>query len=410
MHIRTLLLTALFASSVLAQDFTWHTNELDQIVLDSYTGTDVDVVMPDEIEGLPVVRFGETFQSSETQIESLVLSTNITFLEDWSLADLPSLRSVVLPPNLSGLGHSVFQGSGIVTATVPASVTAFGENIFNQCRSLATVYFEEGCSVVPNGMFSLAAPLSSVSLASTITHIDSGAFLGSALSSITIPPSVGSLGVGAFTECESLGSVYFEPGALTNISSTAFYGCLSLTNATLPDGVVSIGNQAFYWSDLRTIVLPSSVTSLGTEVFFGCSSATSAIIGAGIVHLPAGSFRECASLLSVQFEGDTASIDSHAFRDNVALPTLALPDSLGTIAASAFQGCITLSEILLGANSALTNVSQNAFSDCAALSSISVPVRQSPLHYGAGNPALIVIPSSESGGGGINGSSILGMP
>ena len=40
----------------------------------------------------------------------------------------------------------------------------------------------------------------------------------------------------------------------------------------IPDGVTSIGNNAFGWCEsLKSIVIPDGVTSIGESAFFGCN-------------------------------------------------------------------------------------------------------------------------------------------
>ena len=51
---------------------------------------------------------------------------------------------------------------------------------------------------------------------------------------------------------------------VTRIGNYAFYGCGSLTSATIPEGVTSIGDYAFYGcSSLANIEIPEGVTSIG---------------------------------------------------------------------------------------------------------------------------------------------------
>ena len=97
------------------------------------------------------------------------------------------------------------------------------------------------------------------------------AFLGcSGLTSLTIPSSVTSIGIGTFGGCSGLTSLTI-PSGVTSISDYAFDGCSGLTSLTIPSGVTSIGKCAFEGcSGLTSLTLPSSVTSIGWSAFRGC--------------------------------------------------------------------------------------------------------------------------------------------
>ena len=91
------------------------------------------------------------------------------------------------------------------------------------------------------------------------------------IKSITIPDGVTSIGDGAFYGCSSLQSIAI-PDGVTSIGYGAFYGCSSLQSIAIPDGVTSIKNLAFYGcSSLQSIEIPDGVTSIGDYAFDGCS-------------------------------------------------------------------------------------------------------------------------------------------
>ena len=71
---------------------------------------------------------------------------------------------------------------------------------------------------------------------------------------------------------------YFDDQYTSNdkLGSYAFYGCSELTSLTIPPSVTSIGVSAFAGcSGLTSFTIPSSVTSTGWGVFQGCSGLTS---------------------------------------------------------------------------------------------------------------------------------------
>jgi hypothetical protein len=80
---------------------------------------------------------------------------------------------------------------------------------------------------------------------------------------IILPPTLTSIGRGAFSGCGYLTSVII-PNSATSIGDSAFEWCFSLTSVTIPDSIASIGNHAFYNTTASLI----SVTFGGSETSF----------------------------------------------------------------------------------------------------------------------------------------------
>ncbi len=114
----------------------------------------------------------------------------------------------------------------------------------------------------------------------TVTSIGNRALEETALTSITIPGSVTSIGAEAFYYCHSLTSVTILNG-ITNIGAGAFQFCTSLMSVTIPNSVTSIGANAFYYVySLTNAIIGNSVTNIGGEAFFDCTSLTSITVDA----------------------------------------------------------------------------------------------------------------------------------
>ena len=89
------------------------------------------------------------------------------------------------------------------------------------------------------------------------------------------------------------------------------------------------------------------------------------------VHLPASvtiigdyAFAECRNLLLVTLEG-VETIGYSAFRDNHALLTVTLPETLRTLEDDAFHGCVMLRSLVIP--SSLEHIGYDAFNGCDKL-------------------------------------------
>ncbi len=98
--------------------------------------------------------------------------------------------------------------------------------------------------------------------------IDVGAFKDcSRLTEVTMSELIIAIGDNAFRNCTNLTKVSI-PTTVTTIDDNAFQGCSSLTELTIPEGVTTIGEQAFKGCDnLTKVSIPESVTSIGEDAF-----------------------------------------------------------------------------------------------------------------------------------------------
>ena len=130
---------------------------------------------------------------------------------------------------------------------------------------------------------------------------------------MTIPEGVTSIGDSAFYGCSSLTSVTIPEG-VTSIGDSAFSGCSSLTSVTIPSSVTSIGGSAFSGcSSLTSVTIPEGVTSIGGYAFYGCSSLTSVTIPEGVTSIGGYAFFGCSNLTTIFFLGDAPSFGYDSF-------------------------------------------------------------------------------------------------
>ena len=119
------------------------------------------------------------------------------------------------------------------------------------------------------------------------------------VTSVTIPKGVTTIGEDAFYDCDNLKSIAIPEG-VTEIESCAFDDCDRLASVTLPKTLVTIGSHAFYSCDaLGSIVIPDKVTTIDGSAFRDCSALKSVTIGSSVTTIGTDAFRGCNNLKTV---------------------------------------------------------------------------------------------------------------
>ena len=120
------------------------------------------------------------------------------------------------------------------------------------------------------------------------------------------------------------------------------------TEYTVPEGTVTIEEEAFHSETLQSLVVPDSVTTIGDRAFRDCDCLVSAQIGTGVEIIPAGAFDGCSELVSVSLPEGLREIQAYAFDiTDSKLHDIVLPSTVESIGNSAFRVSEDFGEIIL---------------------------------------------------------------
>ena len=175
---------------------------------------------------------------------------------------------------------------------------------------------------------------------------------------------------------------------ITALPIQAFYKSTNVENLILPNTLITIGEEMFYQSKLKTVVIPANATTIGNSAFEQCASLISIDIPDNVETIGTAVFWGCSSLTTVTFEKGSqlktiggGSSYYGAFSYCTALTSIEIPASVETIGASAFKGCSKLATVTFEKESQLKTIGggysepnyYGVFSDCTALTSIEIP-------------------------------------
>jgi hypothetical protein len=269
-----------------------------------------------------------------------------------------------IPDSVASIGKFAFLGCfGLTNISIPGSVKSIGNGAFAECWNPINITIPSSVTNIGEGAFANCG-LTNVSIPNGLTSIESNSFMGcSSLASVILPDSVVSIGSNAFYEC-GLTNVTL-PGSVTSIGGNAFYGC-RLTTVTIPNSVTNIGFGAFLgcpvanfsvddgnpaYSSLngvlfdkaqdaliqypmaltnrRAYTIPDSVISIGEEAFYDCYDLTSVTIPSSVTSIGDNAFALCNSLIAAYFLGDAPPDDGTVFSDDKNATALYLPGTTG---------------------------------------------------------------------------------
>ena len=228
------------------------------------------------------------------------------------------ITSVTLPSSLRSVSKGAFVGSQVTSLTLPDGFESMDDTAFWYMPKLERVDLG-GATTLPDSAFRYDKALAEVNFRpdlNRLTDVGDYAFDTTALTSVTLPDSVTSIGKGAFSNDTALTSVHLGSGIAT-IGESAFVDANNLasltvdpantvysvedgalyskgnagrtlvlylptktdTDVTVPDGTVAIADAAFANNtSLRRVVLPEGLTTIGYGAFDGDANLTDLVI------------------------------------------------------------------------------------------------------------------------------------
>lgn len=150
------------------------------IMIEKYTGTAENVVIPGQINGQRVVSIGlDAFKYCRT-LKSVSIPGSVTNIGSNAFRECTNLTSVTLHSGLNTIGDMAFLGcSSLKTVRIPPGVRMVGIYAFAYCTSLSSAEISEGAQTINYCAFYKCPNLRRVVLPSTVNMIGKDAFAGS---------------------------------------------------------------------------------------------------------------------------------------------------------------------------------------------------------------------------------------
>lgn len=252
----------------------------------AFESTDLkEITIPSTVESVGSYAF------SKTKIETVVVESGVKEINDYAFNDCSNLKTVTIGDNVQKMGTYVFSNDTALTdVTIGDGTEEIGERAFEGDRALLSVTIGEGLKELQYRIFAKCAFLKKIDLPDSLTFISNGAFSDSALMENGLSPlkyadnwligynsnntddsevtvKKGTVGIAPDALYKHQMETLNLPDSLKYINSGAISYTSNLKTVTLPQGLETIGTEAFKLSGLSEITIPESVEYIGDAAF-----------------------------------------------------------------------------------------------------------------------------------------------
>ena len=177
------------------------TIEIERVIMNNGVALE-SIVIPSSIKGKTVTGLGKSSLSS-------------------SMSGMRNAKNVSIPNTIKYIGESAFNSSGITSILIPSGVEIIGDNAFSNCDLLTSVTIPGNVKEIGNYSFSYCDNLESVTISNGVELIGEYAFAGcEKLTRLSLGYGVKTIALSAFSSSR-LSSVTI-PSSVTSIDSWAF--------------------------------------------------------------------------------------------------------------------------------------------------------------------------------------------
>lgn len=339
--------------------------------------TDVPVLhLPSVLEGYDV-RVYASGSFTGCGAETLIVPKNLRTIEDGAFAGCGSLKDIYFMGDRPEIKGGLPEGVGI--HTMP------GAQGWNGTDTIAVVHSDGiDYAVLPDGVAVIGGTPTDgfLSVKDTVdgkevVRIDDYAFAGmmradgsvdrrTDIRAVSVPDGLRTIGQRAFyyNDLEKIEI----PDSLRDVQDEAFRACYNLGEIVFPDNLRHIGFEAFRdCHSITELIIPSSVESVGDGAFYICENLEILSVGSDISPRM---FGYCVSLRTMDLRETVTQIGHFAFYECESLESVRIPGEVKKIEKEAFRSCVSLKDLDLGV---VERIGRMAFRDCGSLKSLAFP-------------------------------------
>ena len=266
-----------------------------------------------------------------------------------------AIKKIDIPSTVERIEPCAFIDSSLEEVTIDAKYV--GSLSFVGCDNLNEVSINSNVSKIESNAFESLTNLKNLNLVNGIKEIDSYAFYGTAIETLSIPRSLTSIDSTSFMDCSKIARITVDSLNEKYDSRNNCNAIIDKTNdelivgssgSVIPNGVKAVGEYAFTKRGINEINIPSTVEKVKEAAFANCKELETLTIESGLVSILDYGFYGCSGLKRV-----------------------VLPNSLTSLGREVFAKCTSLEEFSF--SSSLEDTGECLFIDAKALKTLTIP-------------------------------------
>ena len=229
--------------------------------------------------------------NNDTLLSNVMLSPNIEKIDEYAFYRCSSLKNIILPNNLKTIGSYSFNGSKLVSVTIPDSVTYIGEVAFLNVP-FTSLDLGNGVITISNGAFKGSSKLDTITIPDSTESIGTEILGGRTINVLNIGDGIQSIEAPMFinvtvttinigknsSKSQTIEGFALNSSQLKGVENVNIYGSvktigsdafseMSVKKVTLAEGITTIEKNVFQGNNIESVILPSTLTTIGERAF-----------------------------------------------------------------------------------------------------------------------------------------------
>ena len=240
-----------------------------------------NVEIPATYNGKPVTKISDGMFENDTNITTITLSSNITYIGNNAFKDCPNLKQIIFKSASTYSSASADTHSGSYAITTLAvvngkkdpnnNVAVIGESAFYNCTALESIDVSSATTIGKNAFYG-CSKLESVSLNDNLTKLADSTFNGCLkLNNLQLPSALTEIGANCFVNCQALENIAI-PATTTMVGANILNGCMGLKKIVLED---RSGDLSGFDKDWKSGISDTVELKVGFRISLDYNGATS---------------------------------------------------------------------------------------------------------------------------------------